>query len=330
MSPGEVDGSVAAADVAEPAISTQDLVVRFGRVRALDGLSLVVPSGAKFGLVGNNGAGKTTAIHALLGLIPATSGRARVLGQDPARAGHAIRKWTGFFPERDQPYAWMRLRTLWAMAARAYPSWDAALATDLAHRFDLDPRRRVQQLSKGMVAKAKLVVALAHRPELLVLDEPTSGLDPGSRYELLDVIRTLDARRHTALISSHNLDELETLATHIGLVHHGRCVLSESVAAIHERYGLLRTTVTNISVSGTDEPAVAQCEQHLSGQALSRLDEDGTTGWLVRDRHADGVAGLVHALGDRLQLETPTLPQVFHWMTKGRLAASGRAKGEQS
>ena len=213
--------SAPASAVDEPAIRTIALTRRFGRVHALRGVDLHVPRGSITGFIGNNGAGKTTTIHALLGFIPPTSGRAFVLGFDSQTRGIQIRRRVGFFPERDHPYEWMRLRMLFEMGAAAYETWDRDLCARLCAQFELDPKRRIRELSKGMAAKAKLVFALAHRPECLILDEPTSGLDPASRYELLCLIRRLTVERNaTALFSSHILDDVAGIATDIaeGLV----------------------------------------------------------------------------------------------------------------
>lgn len=212
---------------------------RFGRFAALDGLDLTVPRGGVCGLVGNNGAGKTTAIHCLMGMLPLSGGELRVLDLDPQLAGDALRQRVGFFPERDEPYKWMRLETLLRMARRAYPTWDDQLAWGWVERFGLDRRKRFKQMSKGMVAKAKLTVALGHRPELLVLDEPTSGLDPGSRHDLLEAVRERAAEGVSVLVSSHNLDDLSRLVTDVAVMVRGRLRLGCTAAEIRDRFGRL-------------------------------------------------------------------------------------------
>ena len=139
----------------DAAIETRELVRRFGKVTALDGLSLYVARGAAYGLIGNNGAGKTTVIHSLLGFLPPQRGEMRVLGLQPGKDSLRIRQRVGFFSERDEPYEWMRVRTVLKMASLAYAQWDWALCQKLRERFCLDPRKRVKELSKGMAAKLK-------------------------------------------------------------------------------------------------------------------------------------------------------------------------------
>lgn len=299
-------------DTSTPAVVIRELVRHFGAVQALRGLSLSIERGSVFGLVGNNGAGKTTAIHTLMGLLPPTGGEVSVLGLDPGRAGQDIRRRVGFFPERDEPYAWLRLRSLLQMGALAYPDWDASCAAEWCERFNLDTRKRFKQMSKGMAAKSKLVAALSHRPELLILDEPTSGLDPGSRQDLIEAIQSLHREGVTILFSSHNLDDVERVATHVGLIDQGRCVLHTACEQITERFGRVRVT-----------PNAAIDLSLLDERAEARLEVDGDVHYLVSDRRADWLAALVARFGGTAVVEPADLPAVFRLITAGDRPAPG-------
>jgi ABC-2 type transport system ATP-binding protein len=291
------------------AIETRDLVRRFGKVAALDGLNLRVEPGAAFGLIGNNGAGKTTAIHSLMGFLPADHGEIRVVGLQPPRDSIRLRQRVGFFAERDAPYDWMRVRTVLTMASLAYPRWDWKLCHKLRERFQLDPRKQVKQLSKGMVAKLKLILALSHAPECLILDEPTSGLDPGSRDDLLSMIAELRRDRGiTTLFSSHNLDDVADIATHIGILHQGRLVFSERVDLIRDRLA-----VVQLSGSPPTPPA------EVKSQIVCSRSENGVTQWLIADRDNKALHHFVDGIGQPVQWKSLSVKKVFLFLTSPRL-----------
>ncbi|HSM06269.1 MAG TPA: ABC transporter ATP-binding protein, partial [Longimicrobiales bacterium] len=159
-------------------IVTRGLVKRFGPVAALDGLDLQVPEGAVYVLVGPNGAGKSTLIRTLLGFVRRDAGTLDVGGVDPREAGGAVRANVGYVPEgHDLGYAWMRVGRLLEQHRVYYPGWDADYAGHLLDAYEVDPGRRCGALSKGQRRRVQLLLALAHRPALLLMDEPTDGLD---------------------------------------------------------------------------------------------------------------------------------------------------------
>jgi ABC-2 type transport system ATP-binding protein len=213
---------------------------RFGRTVALDDVSLTVPRGAVFGLVGANGAGKTTLIRHVLGLLRAASGSVRVFGLDPVADPPGVLGRIGYLSEdRDLP-GWMRVRELMRYTQAFYPRWDAAYAEELRRAFELDPAARVKHLSRGQGARAGLLVALAHRPDLLVLDEPSSGLDPVVRRDILGaIIRTIAQEGRTVLFSSHLLDEVERVSDHVALMHRGKIAFSAGLDDVRESHRCL-------------------------------------------------------------------------------------------
>ncbi|HPM23032.1 MAG TPA: ABC transporter ATP-binding protein [Phycisphaerae bacterium] len=212
---------------AEPAavaaIETMGLTRRFGRTLAVDNLNLTVRAGSVFGFIGPNGAGKSTTIRMLIGVLSPTAGRARLLGQDVGPRAEGLKHRVGYVPELHFMYRWMRASEVIAFCRTFYPTWNDQFCGELLDIFELDPRRRIKQLSKGMVAKLALLLAVAHEPELLILDEPTSGLDPLMREEFLDgVLRTICARQRTVLFSSHTLSDVQRLADEVGIICNGR------------------------------------------------------------------------------------------------------------
>ncbi len=211
-----------------------DRVTRhFGTKVALNGLSLSVPCGGVFGLIGGNGAGKTTLIRHVLGMLKAQSGSVRVFGLDPVQHPVEVLGRIGYLSEdRDLP-SWMRVGELMRYTQAFFPQWDETYAEELRDAFDLDPKAKIKNLSRGQRARAGLLVALAHRPPLLVLDEPSSGLDPVVRRDILGaIIRTIADEGRTVLFSSHLLDEVERVADRIAIIHEGEILLTSSVEDI--------------------------------------------------------------------------------------------------
>src|SRR5437763_14574088 len=203
-------------DNGESVIDISKLTRHFGASTALDSVSLSMPCGAVYGLVGANGAGKTTLIRHILGLLRAESGSVRVFGHDPVADPVAVLSRIGYLSEEHDLPGWMRVDELIRYSRAFYPAWDDAYAEELRQTFALDPAARIRNLSKGQKARAGLLIALAHRPQLLVLDEPSSGLDPIVRRDILGaVIRTIAHEGRTVLLSSHLLEAVERVADHV-------------------------------------------------------------------------------------------------------------------
>ena len=195
----------------------------YGQKIAVDDLSLRIPRGTSFGFLGPNGAGKTTTIRILLGLIRPSSGRVRVCGLDPRRDRRTCRIQIGYVPEEHLAYRWMRIGELVRFCQAFYPTWNASVCKWWMVHFGLAPDQKVKTLSKGMLAKLSLLLALSHEPEVLVMDEPTSGLDPIVREEFLDgIIEMLCDGEQTVLFSSHILSDVRRLADRVGIMFGGR------------------------------------------------------------------------------------------------------------
>ena len=223
-------------------VAITNLSRRFASKTVLDDVSLYVPRGSVFGLVGENGAGKTTLIKHILGLLRAEAGQVRVFGMDPASDPVAVLGRIGYLSEQPELPGWMRVDELMRYTQAFYPRWDMGYAEKLREQFGLNPAARIKTLSKGQCAKAGLLAAQAHRPDLLLLDEPSSGLDPIVRRDILEaVIRTVADEGRTVFFSSHLLEEIERVSDHIAMVHHGKLVLCgplDEIKAQHCRFTL--------------------------------------------------------------------------------------------
>jgi ABC-2 type transport system ATP-binding protein len=195
----------------------------FGKVRAVDGLDLSVRAGEIYGFLGANGAGKTTAIRLLMGIIKADEGTIELLGERTRRTTIRQKQSIGYVSQEQTFYPWMTARALGRFVGGFYPTWDAAEFDRLLGVLDVPPDRRASQLSGGMRVKLALALALASRPALLILDEPTSGLDPLARREFLDIIqRQARVYHRTTFFSSHIIGEVERVADRVGIIHRGQ------------------------------------------------------------------------------------------------------------
>lgn len=208
------------------AIATHGLSMRYGRETALDGVDLRVPEGAVYILIGPNGAGKSTAMKVLLNLERPDAGRAEVFGLDTTLRGAEVRAQVGYIPESHaHDYAWMTGGRLIEHVAAHYPAWDHAYAGRLVGLFDVPLQRKVGTLSKGESRRLQFVLALAHRPPLLLLDEPTDGLDPVVRNRTLaHLAEHMADTPTTVVITTHHIQEVESLADHVGVLRGGRLV----------------------------------------------------------------------------------------------------------
>jgi ABC-2 type transport system ATP-binding protein len=216
-------------------IRTENLSKTFRGLSALTCLNLEVPEGGIYGLIGPNGAGKTTTIRILMNLIRAASGRAEVLGVDSARLSPRELASIGYLSEGPSLPGWMTVEYCFAYLKPFYPTWDDSLAAKMVRDFNLPLGRKISHLSHGMHRKAALASSLAYRPRLLILDEPFTGLDPLVRDELIEGILA-SAEHATILISSHDLNEIESFVSHVGYLDRGRLQFSEEMAALTARF----------------------------------------------------------------------------------------------
>jgi ABC-2 type transport system ATP-binding protein len=223
-----------------PVIEINDLVRRYGRTDAVNGLDLRVRAGRCYGFFGRNGAGKTTTIKCLLNLLRPTSGTAKVFGLDPAVHEVAVKSRLAYVPDQVAFYPWMTVRETLDYVASFRERWNRDTERALLDRFRVDPRQKTSHLSKGQRTQVALITAICPEPELLVLDEPTSGLDPIVRREFIQtVIGTYqegDPGRRTVFVSTHLIAEFEGLIDEFTIIEGGRNVLTLDADAARQRY----------------------------------------------------------------------------------------------
>jgi ABC-2 type transport system ATP-binding protein len=224
----------------DAAIEIRELVKRFGGKAAVNKLTLSVPKGSVLALLGDNGAGKTTTIRMLTGLLKPDAGSATILGHDCWKDAVRLRHLVGYVPEKPKFYDWMTINEIaWFTAGFHRPGFEDNFRR-IAESFHLDPRDRLRNLSKGQYAKVGLALALAPDPEVLLLDEPTSGLDLMVRREFLSSLVGLAEAGKTILISSHQIAEVERIASHVAFVSAGRLLLLATTDELRERVVRLR------------------------------------------------------------------------------------------
>jgi ABC-2 type transport system ATP-binding protein len=198
-------------------------------------LNLRIREGELFGFLGPNGAGKTTTIRLLLGFLRASSGRATVFGLDSWQSTATLKRDVGYLPGDLRLYPWLNARLALQIFGKVRGMQLEAFGQELATRFALEMTVPVRKMSRGMRQKLGLVLALAHRPRLLVLDEPTSGLDPLMQEQLADCLRQMAREGHTVFFSSHTLSEVEQLCDRVAIVRAGRIVADETLQALRQR-----------------------------------------------------------------------------------------------
>ncbi len=207
----------------------------------LNNLSLKVPQGCILGLVGENGAGKSTTIKLILNTIKQNSGTIKVFGKDSTNLSNSEKEKIGFvmdtccFPEV------LNAIDIGKFSSRIYSQWDNAKYTEYLKRFDISPKKMIVDYSKGMKTKLNIACALSHKPTLLILDEATTGLDPIIRDEILDIfLEFMQDETHSILMSSHITSDLEKVCDYIALIHKGNLIFSVEKDKLLETYGIAK------------------------------------------------------------------------------------------
>lgn len=278
----------------QPAVvELRALSMQYAGARVLDEVSLRLEPGTILGLVGRNGAGKSSLIECLLGLRTANHGQALLFGKPASRIDDQDKAALGYVPQQPVSFDWMKVGELFDFMAGVYPHWDAALVARLTQRFGLNSGRRLLTLSPGERQQLAIIRALGPQPRLLVLDEPAAALDPLARRELLREIADMAGERGTTvLFSTHIISDLERVASHIAVLHQGRLRL-------HGELDLLKDELRRVIWPERTPPT-----QPLPGE-LSRRPLD-TGGWslVVRDpTHRLAGALPASARSHRLNLE---------------------------
>jgi ABC-2 type transport system ATP-binding protein len=275
-------------------IETRDLTKHYGGRPALVGLDLDVPRGSVFGLLGRNGAGKTTAIRCLAGLLTPTRGTARVLGGDPRDGDRDRMGRIGYVSESMEIPAWMTVGEALRFCHRLSPRFDGAYADRLLRQLDLIPLAPIGTLSAGQRRKVGLLLALAPRPELLILDEPAASLDTVVRREFIEQAVTLLTDAGTTIFySSHILSDVERIASHVGILSAGRLMLSRPLDDLLDSARRVRIRAPGGAPPDVSVPGTVR-SRRIGGELLLTVT-DWTEDRL--DALPEGVSGEVMRIG---------------------------------
>jgi ABC-2 type transport system ATP-binding protein len=222
-------------------IRIEGLTVRYGRATACADVSLVVPPGAVYALLGRNGAGKSSLVRCLLGQQKPSGGQALLFGEDSWKSRRAAMARIGVVPEEPDAPPALSARTLSDFCRRIYPRWDSGAVSERLRRFDVPPATPFGKLSKGQKGQVMLALALGHSPELLVLDDPTLGLDAVARRSLFEeIVGELADRGTSVFLTTHDLAGFEGIATRIGILKDGKLAVDEDAEALKSRFRRIR------------------------------------------------------------------------------------------
>ena len=281
----------------ELAIETRDLAKRYGSVGAVDGLSLSVPRGAVYALVGRNGSGKTTTIRMLLDLSLPDAGTARVLGMDCHAERVKVLERVGYVSDRPLLGGWTG-EQLVRFNRGFYPRWSDELVARYAGVFDIPMTQRFRNLSRGNQTKMWLMLALAQQPDVLILDEPTAGLDPVVTDQLLRVlVEDVAAEGRTVFMSSHHLSEIERIADWVGMIDKGKLLLEAPMEDLRARF-------RRIQVAGVAEMAMPVAAMRVRRSGAS-------TEYVVRDGAEEFVDALERGGATVIQSSPMNLSEIF-------------------
>lgn len=284
------------------AIRFEGVSKRFGHNTALEHFSLGVPTGTVFALLGENGAGKTTAIRILLGLCDPDEGAASILKWNSRTDGVAIRRSIGYVPEESDLYDWMTVREIGRFAAGFHSEAYWPGYQTLIDDFRVPRDRKIRSLSKGMRAKVSLALALAHDPEVLILDEPTSGLDAIVRREFLESMVDRAAAGKTVFLSSHQINEVERVADYVAIIKKSTLLTVEKLDAIKKDTHSVTLALSDDTSDPPELPGTV-LEHRVRGRQLTAL---------VRGVEESTLLGLKdHPVCEHVELHKPNLEEIF-------------------
>ena len=291
------------------AIQTVNLTKYYGKARGIINLNLAVEEGECFGFIGPNGAGKSTTIRTLLGLIFPTSGTASVLGKDIVKEKTALLREVGYLPSEAVFHSGMRVKDVLKLSADLRKKDCAKEAVELCERLQLDPSRKVDELSFGNRKKVAIVCALQGNPSLLVLDEPTGGLDPLMQHAFFDIIRERHSQGATVFLSSHILSEVERNCTRAAVIREGQIIACGTVDE------LAKTNARRVSVRGS-----------VNLEGLPGIRDLQSAGGSSAFLYSGDMALLLRRLADSqvedVSITEPDLEEVFlHYYDKGGASA---------
>ncbi|HMN43517.1 MAG TPA: ABC transporter ATP-binding protein [Povalibacter sp.] len=280
-------------------VVARDLGKSFGPKCVLRDLDFTVEPGDVVGVLGKNGAGKTTLLEIMLGFSPASHGRVSVFGQESFALSAASKVRIGFVPQQDELLAPLTARDQVATVAAFYPNWDAPLIERLCNAWELDLDERIQSMSVGQRQKLSILLAMGHRPDLLVLDEPVASLDPIARRRFLEQIVEVTAEADRAVVfSSHIVSDVERLASRIWIVQDGALRWQGGLDALKE--SVVRIRIRN-----------AGAAEALPFRALHVTRSAGHLSAVVDDWSEARHAALCSQFGEAIEVEPLSLEDIF-------------------
>lgn len=287
------------------AIKTDSLTKYYGKSRGITNISLTVSEGDFFGFIGPNGAGKSTTIRTLLGLITPTSGSAELLGMDIMKQRNEILQKTGYMPSEASFYRGMKVCEVIRYSAALHGLDCRKEAARLLDRLELNPDKKIRELSLGNRKKVSIICALQHHPRLLILDEPTSGLDPLMQREFFAILKEHNADGAAIFLSSHILSEIQRYCRHAAVIREGNILICDEVK------NLGHTRAKQITLLGVSAPPA------IDGIKNIESVEDGVKFLYSGDYHA-----LLSALSSMpvtdMNMTEPDLEEIFmHYYRSG-------------
>lgn len=267
---------------------------------SLKNISFHLPHGYVMGFIGPNGSGKSTTIKLIMNLLHKDGGQIKVFGLDNLQHELTIKDRIAFVFDENHYYEELSVRDMGRIVASFYKHWEAQTFEKCLKDFDLNPKQKIKQLSKGMKMKFSLAVALSHGAELLIMDEPTSGLDPMARSELLEILATLiQDERKSVFFSTHITSDLDKIADFVTFIHHGEIIMSAPKDDILEKYGV---------VKGANDMLDEETKSLFVGIKTNKFGFEG----LVRDKEK------AHRhFEERAIIEKPTLEDIMLYTVKG-------------
>jgi ABC-2 type transport system ATP-binding protein len=292
-------------------LSLVDTVKGFNDQIVLDGISLDLEPGTITGLLGRNAAGKTTLIRTAVGLLKPESGQANLFGYSAWECPASIRQRIGFVPQKLDDMLWLYVKDALSLVGSFYESWDYQLVEKFRQEWDVPPDKKIQTLSQGQQQKVSILLAIGHRPDLLVLDEPVASLDPAARQSFLRTLLMLnDEIGQTILFSSHITTDIERIAADVAILHKGKIAYHGGVDALKESVQCLFLRA-DCSLDNIDK---------IRGVISSRIDGNRQQVW-VRDWTEEKSVHLIdqiaakHGSPTPLETESVGLEELFMGMT---------------
>jgi len=284
-------------------IETEKLSKRYGNLEAVHDLNLRVPGGSVCAFLGQNGAGKSTTLRMLLGMVRPTAGSGRILGFPIDRESDSvrIRERVAFVSEDKRLYDYMTVEQILRFTKSFFRTWREDLEMQLLDRFELPLSRKIRKLSKGMRTKLALLLAFARGSELLILDEPTEGLDPVAIEAVLQIVVSLNAEGTSVFFSSHQIAEVDQIADHVVVIHKGQLVLASAVDRIKEEYRHIQAVIGR---------PIQDRDFKIDG--VERIDINGVTVSLIASHNVDEIVQRARQMDARSVDVAPlTLKEIF-------------------